>query len=51
MLYRYDIFSQGGINMTLTLGKEYHYPTQGEIPFVGGIIPQYIQTTHVYSFT
>jgi hypothetical protein len=50
-LYRYEIFSPGGINVTLTLGNEYHYATQGGISFVGGISPQYIRTTRVYSFT
>lgn len=48
ILYRYEIFSPGGIDAVLTLRDRNYYPNQQEISFAGGIGRQYIRTSREY---
>lgn len=51
LIYRYEIYAPGGINVGATLGDRYGFPSQREIAFVGGVAPQYIRAVQIWTIT
>lgn len=46
--FEYEVFTPGGIDVNLSMGRFHGYWNQREVLFPGGILPRFIRTAREY---